>query len=154
MAVRNSAKAFIIKGNKILLTKCNDPDDGVYYTVPGGGQNEFESLKQAVKRECIEETGHTIEVDRMVAVFEEIALSEEFKRRYPNHAHKVFFTFLCHLKDEKISEIIKKDTDQTDHEWVDLNEVHKLAFYPKILKDNFDDVLDAEKVLFLGEMYN
>ena len=35
MAIRNSAKAIIIQGEKVLLTK-NQDNDGYFYLFPGG----------------------------------------------------------------------------------------------------------------------
>ena len=52
--IRNSAKAVIIQNEKILLTK-NKDDFGFFYLFPGGGQDHGEELKDAVKRECLEE---------------------------------------------------------------------------------------------------
>lgn len=48
MAIRNSAKAVIMKDSRILLTK-NTDRDGVFYLFPGGGQDHSETLAEAVR---------------------------------------------------------------------------------------------------------
>lgn len=66
MGIRNSVKALIVKDNKILLNKCQNSTgysfgdiciNDIYFDLPGGGQNKFETIIEAVKRECLEETG-------------------------------------------------------------------------------------------------
>ena len=44
--IRNSAKAIIIKDEKILLTK-NQDTLGIFYLLPGGGQEPGESIVEA-----------------------------------------------------------------------------------------------------------
>ena len=56
MGVRSTAKAIIINKDKVLLNKCFDKHNGEYYSLPGGGQQTFETLQEAVIRECFEET--------------------------------------------------------------------------------------------------
>ena len=54
MRIRNSVKAIIIQDGKLL---CNENEDarGIFYCVPGGGQEYQESLTDALVRECMEE---------------------------------------------------------------------------------------------------
>jgi len=53
-----------------------------YYDFPGGGQNQYETLEEAVRRECLEETGYTVVVDRLAGIFEEICTDERFRAEY------------------------------------------------------------------------
>jgi len=64
---RVSARAVVIHDNMILL---NEFGDGLYYNLPGGGVEEGESIKEAVIREVIEETGLLVEVGKMLYVLE------------------------------------------------------------------------------------
>ena len=57
MAIRCAAKALIVKDGRLLLNRCRRSDGGVYYDLPGGGQNLFESMEDAVIREVREEAG-------------------------------------------------------------------------------------------------
>ncbi len=54
MAIRNAAKAILIHNDKFLLNKCQSKDIGIYYDLPGGGQNPYETMEQAVLREVLE----------------------------------------------------------------------------------------------------
>ena len=42
-SIRNSVKAIIIKDEKVLFTK-NKDKDGVFYLLPGGGQEHGENM--------------------------------------------------------------------------------------------------------------
>ena len=75
MGIKNAAKALIINNGKILLNKCQNslgdaweaiPNGAVYYDLPGGGQNQYETLTEAVKRECLEETGYTVDIKNIL----------------------------------------------------------------------------------------
>ena len=67
MRIRNSVKAIIIRDGKLLCNK-NKDDRGVFYCVPGGGQEYQENLHDAVVRECYEEIGARIEVGELLFV--------------------------------------------------------------------------------------
>ena len=54
--VRVSAKAIIIRKGKLLLLRARDRA-GIYYLLPGGGQNNGETLHEALVREFLEEPG-------------------------------------------------------------------------------------------------
>ena len=118
MSIRNAAKAIILHNDKILLNQsCNILKDGLWglplgtvmYDLPGGGQNQFESLEEAVKRECLEETGYTVTINRLGAIFEEISASKEYRLNYKNYAHKIHFVFVCSLTSDVVLLPTKKD---------------------------------------------
>lgn len=80
MAIRNAAKAIIIENGKVLLNKCIGKCNEIYYDLPGGGQNQFEEMEDAVKRECLEESGYRIEIIRFAALAEEIYDDSELRK--------------------------------------------------------------------------
>src|SRR5262245_56058956 len=49
--IRVSAKAVIVRDDKLLVIAHRDAD-GEYFLLPGGGQERFESLHDALRREC------------------------------------------------------------------------------------------------------
>lgn len=53
--------ALIFRGESILLVEYND-ENGPYYNLPGGGLEYHETIKEAVKRELLEEASVEIEV--------------------------------------------------------------------------------------------
>lgn len=68
--IRISVRAIILdENNDIAMLHSRALD---YYTLPGGGVDEGESLSDAVIRECKEETGYTVEIIREVGRTQEI----------------------------------------------------------------------------------
>lgn len=55
-AIRNAAKALIIKDYKMLAVKISDGKEE-WFIMPGGGQDAEELLTKAVCREVAEEMG-------------------------------------------------------------------------------------------------
>jgi ADP-ribose pyrophosphatase YjhB (NUDIX family) len=159
MGIRNAAKALIISGGKMLINKNQNstgltfydlPNGAIYYDLPGGGQNQYETLQEAVIRECREETGYTVTVERLAAVYEEIAISEAFRTAYEPYAHKVHFIFVCRLTDEPIRPLAEKDLDMLESVWVDMKDISKTPLYPKVIRDRLTHILASDGVLYLG----
>lgn len=73
---RISAGGFVIHHDKILLVRYPHAD-GSFLVAPGGGLNDGETLRDAVKREVFEETG--IRVEPQVPVMIENARSSRFQ---------------------------------------------------------------------------
>jgi len=161
MGIRNSAKALITdkSGGKILFNKNKNsladmwdefPDGVIYYDLPGGGQNQYETLREAVKRECLEELGLTLEVGRLAAIYEEIDMNEEFRRRYEPYSHKIFFVFICKVSDETAKPATDMDLDMIGSEWIDIENIKNILIYPEIIKTNIDLILNAQNPVYLG----
>lgn len=59
----------VINVEKVLLVKrANDPMKG-YWALPAGFVEWNEDPAEAARRECLEETGLTVEIDRLLEVF-------------------------------------------------------------------------------------
>ena len=53
MSIRNTSKALIVKENRVLLNRCRlEKTVEIYYDLPGGGQQLFETMEEAVIRKC------------------------------------------------------------------------------------------------------
>jgi len=160
MAIRNACRVLVVRDEKVLLCKTvltrDDrcwwglPMGAVCYDLPGGGQNEFETLEEAAARECLEETGYTVAVQELAAVYEEIAMSDTFRTLYAAHAHKVHFIFRCELTGVPRVLPSELDLDMEGAEWVNLADVETLPIYPTAFKENLLRMLDTEGALFLG----
>lgn len=150
MSIRNSAKAVIINGDKILLDKCKLEEGEIFYTFPGGGQNQYETMEQAVIRECQEETGYTVKVDRFLALYEEIVSDEVERKNYPDYAHKIFHIFLCHLSNEAVKVPTEIDDNQISCEWIEINKISQLNFYPNYIKNKFIPLIEKDMIDYLG----
>ena len=150
MSIRSTAKALLVNDGKLLLNRCNDKKNGDYYSLPGGGQQQYETLHDALIRECLEETGYRVKPLRLAAVSEEICTNEKFRAKYSQYAHKVFHVFYCELVND-IEEIpTETDTDQEESVWIPLNELSALRILPKVLGDSMREVLNGTAPLFLG----
>jgi 8-oxo-dGTP diphosphatase len=133
-AIRNSAKAVIVQNGHILLTK-NADDRGVFYLFPGGGQEPGEELKDAVVRECIEETGMPVSVGELLHVREYIGRNHEFADT-DSGVHQVEFYFACSVETggpEPVMNGDLPDSNQIGVEWVPLKALTDVRVYPSSL---------------------
>ena len=160
MFIRNSAKAIIVSNGKILLNK-NENDLGdcfleipvgaFYYDLPGGGQNKYETVEDAVKRECLEETGYIVEIERLAAIYEEISVNPKFRESHPDYAHKMHFVFLCRLSDADHPKVAtEKDKGFIESEWIDIEKVPNVLLYPPIVNKNLQQILKSEYPIYFG----
>lgn len=150
MSIRSTSKAIIIHQGKVLLNRCYDIHNGEYYSLPGGGQNTYETMTEAVVRECLEETGYTVTPIRLAAVCEEICEDEEIRRTYPDYAHKMLHIFLCGLAHEGVQEPTEKDIKQVGIEWIELDRLQDIRLLPNALGMNITQVMDGTAPVLLG----
>ena len=150
MSIRCAAKAIIIKDKKVLLNKCYDKNHGDYYSLPGGGQQQYETLYEALVRECLEETGYTVVPVRFAAFCETICLNEDFRKKYPDYAHKMYHIFICILANEDMQTPTEIDEMQVSCEWVDIDSLKRLRVLPKVLGENIFNAINNTAPMFLG----
>jgi 8-oxo-dGTP diphosphatase len=132
--IRNSAKAVIVQNEYVLLTK-NTDYRGVFYLFPGGGQEPGEELKDAVARECIEETGMAVEVGELLHIREYIGRNHEFAET-DSDVHQVEFYFACSVETDGPEPVMNgdlPDSNQIGVEWVPLKALPDLRVYPSSL---------------------
>ncbi|CAM2822838.1 NUDIX hydrolase [Legionella worsleiensis] len=82
-------RAFVLKDDSILLVK--ERSDNLW-TLPGGWVDINESPSESVIREVLEETGFTVKVTRLLALWDK--LKHDHPPQWP-HTYKMFF--LCDL---------------------------------------------------------
>ncbi|MGM1048987.1 8-oxo-dGTP pyrophosphatase MutT, NUDIX family [Paenibacillus uliginis N3/975] len=130
--IRNSAKAVIIQNERVLLTK-NVDQDGIFYLFPGGGQEKYEELKDAVVRECIEEIGCSVKVKDILFIREYIGKNHQFAE-WDADIHQVEFYFECEMetKDEVFNGH-NPDDAQIGVEWIELARMNEIRVYPDAL---------------------
>ncbi|MFC7686623.1 NUDIX domain-containing protein [Ureibacillus sp. GCM10028918] len=94
--------------------------DGNLFLV-GGGVEEGESPECAILIESIEETGHKIQIIKIIGKAERHWVSP----RYPRDSqHNIGILYACELL-EKIAEPVEKETMR----WVDFNYLEKHLFH-------------------------
>lgn len=143
MPVRNSAKALVLRDDRILLNRCVSRF-GEYYALPGGGQRSGELLTEAVCRELREETGMAVEPVRLCAVYECITGGRA------GNNHKLYFIFLCRLTGEEPLAPTELDAYQIDQKWMPLEQVQKANLFPRIVRNNILRMIKTEETLYLG----
>jgi 8-oxo-dGTP pyrophosphatase MutT (NUDIX family) len=153
MSIRNSAKAILLRDGKVLLSKCRRKTGGIYYDLPGGGQNPFETMEEAVVRECLEETGYLVRPVRLVAIAEEIFTDEHIRRLYPDYAHKIFHIFLAEIADSVQREITESDYDHLESGWYPVSEVSSFPLLPSAVAERFEEVIRAEAPMVFQARY-
>lgn len=151
MTIRSAAKAVILSGDKVLLNKCSDSDLlGEYYDLPGGGQHPLETMEDAVKRECLEETGYRVAVDKFLALGEEIYDDARLQALFPDYTHRIYHVFQCHIIDERQYEVTERDYSQVGSEWVNIEDIRSINIYPRPLRAALQTILETGIPQFLG----
>ncbi len=118
--LRKGSRGILIKDGKLLLV--HELATG-YYSIPGGGHEEGETLEETCIREMAEEAGILVEVEKELSIVE----AKWKDSIYENHF------FLCTYKGET-------DTNQTQQEaeaelrgiWVTLEEAKAIFSDPNV----------------------
>ncbi|TFE00127.1 NUDIX domain-containing protein [Jeotgalibacillus sp. R-1-5s-1] len=147
MPIRNSAKAIIKKNDKILLTQHKD-QEGFFYIFPGGGQDHGESLHEAVKRECLEETGYIVEPHDIIHIREYIGRNHEYAD-FDSGVHQIEYYMACTIIQEAASPT-NPDTNQVAIEWIPLGRLHELRVYPGAIVDYLQH--ESKNRIYLGDV--
>lgn len=153
MSMRSAAKAVTIDNNKVLLNKCFDDNNGDYYSLPGGGQNTYETLHEALVRECLEETGYRVKPVRFSALCEEICDSSKTRELYPEYIHKMYHIFLCKLENKEVSKPTEIDDMQVESKWIDINDLNKIHLETECLNRNIEKMINSDIPMFLGSKH-
>lgn len=153
MSIRNSVKAVLIKGEKVLLTK-NQDQEGYFYLYPGGGQEHSETLPAALQRECMEETGYEIEVGELLHIREYIGKNHEHST-FDFDVHQVEYYFRCEIKNDHNAPAVptNPDSHQVGTEWVPVEDLLQYRLYPRNLRKYVMKHSKGEKALvYLGDI--
>lgn len=132
--IRTSARAVIVRDCQLLTIQYRSADR-FWYVLPGGGQQRGESLHETVKRECLEEIGAAVEVDRLLYVREFVGKNHSaIDPDLCNH-HGIDFMFACHVSDQYTPQSGNyPDPNQTGVIWLSLDRLADFDFYPAALK--------------------
>lgn len=148
--IRSSAKAVIVKDGQVMLQRCIGREGLFFYELPGGGQNQYETMEEAVVRECLEETGYTVRVERFIALYEEIFQSDAMRIKHPAYAHRIGHVFLCGIANVEAVEPTEKDNPLDVIEWIPLEMVSKIQLHPKRLRESIERLVRDDTMEYLG----
>lgn len=150
-AIRNSAKAIIIRAGAVLAVQHRDAL-GDWYLMPGGGQHHGETLHAALQRECWEEIGTAITIEAFCGV-------REYRGRYHEFAdhdgdyHQVEFFFACSVPDDYQAQSgSAADHGQIGVVWLPLADLTRYRLYPKLFQTLLAAGLPTGGFGYLGDI--
>jgi ADP-ribose pyrophosphatase YjhB (NUDIX family) len=147
MKHRIRAAAVVEKNGKLLLVEHQDDRGNRWWIPPGGGlEDEDESILDCVRREVYEETGHHVQVGKLLYI-------REFIDRSNDTRHLELF-YGAQLIGDGEGEFPVSAPTLFDHMilsvgWLGKNEMKGIAVFPDILKDGYWDFKDTEPI-YLG----
>lgn len=124
---RPSVYGIIIENNKILLSKQWDG-----YDFPGGGIDIHETIEEALKRECWEETGLKVGVGKIITCETSFFKLPNVEEKYCN---SVLMYYMCKRVGGELStaNFDKHEKEYADmSEWISLDDLEKIKFYNSI----------------------
>jgi 8-oxo-dGTP diphosphatase len=135
--LRYGAKALIFEtdaatGARRLLCLRKQGDIGLFYVLPGGGQEPGELLVDSLKRECREELGADVEVGKLRFVQEYVGANHQFKAVHGGR-HFVNLYFEARLLEPTGTQPMQPDPGQVGLEWLETARLAELPFYPRSL---------------------
>ena len=149
--IRNSAKAIIIRENSLLVIRKTSSEGG-YSVVPGGGQKNFETLIQALQRECLEEINSSVEVGDLLFIREYFSDNHEFADE-AEHVHQVEFYFECSIDGDNVPcQGTSPDPGQVEVTWVPIDNLDSVNLYPKAIIPILQSGLQTAHPIYLGDV--
>ncbi|OFW53151.1 MAG: hypothetical protein A2146_07485 [Actinobacteria bacterium RBG_16_67_10] len=132
--LRPSAKAVVVHGGRLLVTRNRTPgDDGPdWHIFPGGGQHPGETLHTTLVREVREETGIEITAGPLLWIRELIIANRPERGELNPEEHALEFMFSCELVADR-GDAHEEDQYQVSVEWISPDELDGLRFYPAAL---------------------
>ncbi|MES9853463.1 MAG: NUDIX domain-containing protein [Candidatus Thiodiazotropha sp. L084R] len=146
--IRNAVRAVIVRNEAVLMQKKWAEERGVWYTLPGGGQEVQETLTEALQRECEEEIGTTVEVNGLLSV------ADFFKQRKtvpPTARHLIEFLFACSVSEAyQPKSGFHPDKHQIDVVWLPFSQFPDVSLFPTSLGADLQPLVAGNRPLYMG----
>ena len=119
----------VIKNNKIMLNKMKNDD---FWTFVGGKVVFGESSERAIIREYFEETGASVEVERLAACVENFFVFNS------KQWHEILFFYILKDENDEVDifegERTIRDNSEGIYKWFDLHELGNIKIQPECSK--------------------
>lgn len=149
MSVRSAAKAIIIQDQHVLCIRYRD-ERGVFYGLPGGGQDRHEALSETVVRECMEEINCHVVAEELLFVREFIGRRQAKLSRH-SEFHQVDHYFRCRLlPNSSPANGQGADTAQEGVEWLPLAHLDHFILHPQALAEWLPQLDAPNRPTYLG----
>jgi ADP-ribose pyrophosphatase YjhB (NUDIX family) len=122
-----SAKGAVVRDGSLLVIRYDQPF--LHYNLPGGRLVNGESLREAVVRKLDEECAASVEVTRLLFVFEQVVERAEVTA---STYQKVQFTFECKLRPGSEPSLPSTKPDQDGVEWLPLSDLREAPLLPPV----------------------
>src|ERR1700722_3496449 len=123
--------AIVIEDSRVLLVKRAHPPLQAQWSIPGGGPDVGELIREAAIREAREETGLIVEPGDLLGVYDRILRNAEKRVQY----HCVLIDFLC----RKVAGDLAAASDAAEVRWFVREELPAL----KLAEDTQDVIRKA-----------
>ena len=144
--IRITPRAVILKEAEILLQHKVYEDGSERYVLPGGSVEPGETIEQALIRECEEEIGTIIRVEKLLHVAD---VFRERKTTPPTRRQQVELLFQCHVPENYLAQNgPAPDKHQVAVKWVAMSHLEELL-YPASIADNLLN-LTINSPVYLG----
>lgn len=131
--IRISGRGIVVNDDKVLL---NEFGEGEYYNIPGGAVETGETVKDAVKRELLEETGLSVTVEDLVFVLEYEPNKCDYSYGKTPHISLVFRCVLDGddtIKTPTIPDVNHENPKLVGHgKWVPISSLKDINYIPYI----------------------
>ena len=115
--------AIIIERGRVVLVKRGHPPLAGEWSIPGGALEVGETLREAVVREVLEETGMVVEPGDLLGVYDRLSRDKKGRTLY----HYVLIDFLCH----RLHGEPRAAGDAAAARWFTKHEIEKLSLHPQ-----------------------
>ena len=148
--VRTQARALLVHAQQIALVRVQR--NGLErWVLPGGGQDDGETLGQTVQRECLEELGLIVRVGPLCLVREFVPQNHD-PAHAPFTAHCIDFVFRCTVVGSPvIGAASLPDAEAIESRWVDVEHAQQLRLYPECLVHWLPRLLTEDQTHYVGD---
>ncbi len=130
--IRNVTRAVITRNDSVLLVEIED-GGARWYTLPGGGQEFGETLRECLTRECAEELALPVKVHQCIMVREFIGPRRAKTVGPVGAKHFVEFYFVVSFDSEP--NLVPRDRQHRRLLWCRIHDLPTINFFPRVLAE-------------------